>query len=258
MIEKYQQLPLAYHRSTPTGELLAHAEADVDASTDLLHPLPYSAAVLLIIVIATVALVVTDWVLAIVGLALIPALALLNVVLHPHPRAARPPRPGAGRRGLQRRPRELRRGVGGQDPRARGARGRPPRRPVRRAPPAADRDGSGAVELRPGRRCDPQRRHRRPARARFVADLERGDHRRRARPVRLAVRAADRAAAGDLATCCSTSPVRSSATPGSAACSPNRSPSPRRAAARRCRRVPSGSRCATSPSATPTPRCSTG
>ncbi len=78
--EKYQELPLAYHRSTPTGELLAHAEADVDAATDLLHPLPYSTAVILIIVIAVVALLLTDWVLAIVGLALIPALAVLNVV----------------------------------------------------------------------------------------------------------------------------------------------------------------------------------
>ncbi len=80
VVEKYQQLPLAYHRSTPTGELLAHAEADVDAATDMLHPLPYSTAVVLIIVIATTALLVTDWVLAIVGLALIPTLAGLNVV----------------------------------------------------------------------------------------------------------------------------------------------------------------------------------
>ena len=79
VVEKYQQLPLAYHRATPTGELLAHAEADVDAATDLLHPLPYSTAVILIIVIATVALVLTDWVLAIVGLALMPILAVLNM-----------------------------------------------------------------------------------------------------------------------------------------------------------------------------------
>lgn len=80
VVTKYQQLPLAYHRATPTGELLAHAEADVDAATDLLHPLPYSVAVLLIIVISTVALVLTDWVLAIVGLVLIPVLSVLNVL----------------------------------------------------------------------------------------------------------------------------------------------------------------------------------
>lgn len=80
VVEKYQQMPLAYHRGTPTGELLAHAEADVDAATDLLHPLPYSVAVLLIIVISTVALVATDWVLALVGLTLIPVLGVMNVL----------------------------------------------------------------------------------------------------------------------------------------------------------------------------------
>lgn len=80
VVAKYQELPLAYHRATPTGELLAHAEADVNAATDLLHPLPYSIAVLMIVVISTVALVATDWVLAIVGLLLIPLLAVLNVL----------------------------------------------------------------------------------------------------------------------------------------------------------------------------------
>lgn len=79
VIEKYQQLPLAYHRGNPTGELLAHAEADVDAATDLLHPLPYGTAVILIILISTVALVATDPVLAIVGLTLMPVLAVLNM-----------------------------------------------------------------------------------------------------------------------------------------------------------------------------------
>lgn len=79
VVERYQALPLAYHRATPTGELLAHAEADVDAATDLLHPLPYSVAVIVIIVVSIVALLATDAVLALVGLVLIPTLALLNM-----------------------------------------------------------------------------------------------------------------------------------------------------------------------------------
>ncbi|MEZ5216221.1 MAG: ABC transporter ATP-binding protein [Ilumatobacteraceae bacterium] len=79
VLEVYQQVPLAYHRAHPTGELLAHAEADVMAATDLLHPLPYSVAVLVIVVVSAVALVLTDPILAVVGLVMIPVLAVLNL-----------------------------------------------------------------------------------------------------------------------------------------------------------------------------------
>jgi ATP-binding cassette, subfamily B, bacterial len=78
VVDKYQELPLAYHRSQPTGELLAHAEADVMAATEVLHPLPYTIAVILLIAFAVIALVVTDPFLAILGLLILPALTFLN------------------------------------------------------------------------------------------------------------------------------------------------------------------------------------
>jgi ATP-binding cassette, subfamily B, bacterial len=78
VVDKYQQLPLAYHRSQPTGELLAHAEADVMAATEVLHPLPYTIAVLLLIGFAVVALIVTDPFMAVLGLLILPTLTLLN------------------------------------------------------------------------------------------------------------------------------------------------------------------------------------
>jgi ABC-type multidrug transport system fused ATPase/permease subunit len=78
VIDKYQQLPLAYHRSQPTGELMAHAEADVMAATEVLHPLPYTIAVLLLIGFAVVALIVTDPFMAVLGLLILPTLTLLN------------------------------------------------------------------------------------------------------------------------------------------------------------------------------------
>lgn len=56
VIDSYRRLPLAYHRSQSTGELLAHAEADVEAATDILHPLPFSTAAVMLIVFATGAL----------------------------------------------------------------------------------------------------------------------------------------------------------------------------------------------------------
>jgi ATP-binding cassette subfamily B protein len=78
IVDRYQELPLAYHRSHPTGELMAHAEADVMAATDVLHPLPYSCAVVMLIVFALVALLVTDPFLAAIGIALLPGLTVLN------------------------------------------------------------------------------------------------------------------------------------------------------------------------------------
>ena len=80
VIDHYQELPLAFHRTTPTGELLAHTEADVEAATDVLNPLPYSVAVVLLVVFATISLVVTDPFLAVIGCSILPGLAVLNRV----------------------------------------------------------------------------------------------------------------------------------------------------------------------------------
>jgi ATP-binding cassette subfamily B protein len=78
VVDRYQELPLAYHRSRSTGELMAHAEADVVAATEVIHPLPYTTAVILLILFAVVALVVTDPFLALIGCAILPGLTILN------------------------------------------------------------------------------------------------------------------------------------------------------------------------------------
>jgi ATP-binding cassette, subfamily B, bacterial len=78
VIDSYRRLPLTYHRSHSAGELLAHAEADVEAATDILHPLPFSTAAILLIVFATVALILTDQFLALIGLLVMPVLTILN------------------------------------------------------------------------------------------------------------------------------------------------------------------------------------
>jgi ATP-binding cassette subfamily B protein len=78
--DRYHELPLAYHQSHPTGELLAHAEADVMGATEILHPLPYTTAVILLIVFAVVALIVTDPFLAVIGLLMLPGLTIMNRV----------------------------------------------------------------------------------------------------------------------------------------------------------------------------------
>jgi ATP-binding cassette, subfamily B, bacterial len=78
VVDRYLELPLSFHRSRPTGELLAHAEADVQAATDVLNPIPFSIAVMMLVFFAMVSLVLTDWFLAAVGLLILPALAILN------------------------------------------------------------------------------------------------------------------------------------------------------------------------------------
>lgn len=78
VIDRYRALPLAYHRSQPAGELLAHAEADVEAATEVLHPLPFSTAAIMLIVFATGALILTDFFLAIIGLLMMPVMTVLN------------------------------------------------------------------------------------------------------------------------------------------------------------------------------------
>ncbi|HET7481419.1 MAG TPA: ABC transporter transmembrane domain-containing protein, partial [Actinomycetota bacterium] len=76
--DKYRELPVAYHRSRPTGELLAHAESDVLAATEVLNPLPFSVAAVVLVIVAIIVLVATDPFLAIVGFSLWPILAVLN------------------------------------------------------------------------------------------------------------------------------------------------------------------------------------
>jgi ATP-binding cassette subfamily B protein len=78
VVDQYRDLPLAYHRARPTGELMAHAEADVDAATEIIHPLPWSTAVVLLMVFAAVELLLTDPFLAIIGISILPALAFMN------------------------------------------------------------------------------------------------------------------------------------------------------------------------------------
>ncbi len=80
VIDQYQAQPLSWHAEHPTGELLAHADADVNASTDILGPTPYSVGVVILLVVSTLWLLATDWVLGGIAVLLFPLLSLLNVV----------------------------------------------------------------------------------------------------------------------------------------------------------------------------------
>ncbi|MGR6321077.1 ABC transporter ATP-binding protein [Micromonospora soli] len=77
---RYLDLPLAWHHRNATGTLLSNANSDVEAAWYPIAPLPFAVGTLVMLVGAVVSLFLTDWALALVGLAVFPALFALNVV----------------------------------------------------------------------------------------------------------------------------------------------------------------------------------
>jgi ATP-binding cassette, subfamily B, bacterial len=77
--DRYRDLQLQYHRETPTGELLAHMEADVKAAVDVFWPVPFATGVIAMTLLALAELTRADPWLAVIGLILFPSLALLNM-----------------------------------------------------------------------------------------------------------------------------------------------------------------------------------
>ena len=66
-LRRYRELSFDYHRTTPTGELLSHMEADVEAAVDVYYPVPFSVGALFLALFALAALVVADPYLPAVG-----------------------------------------------------------------------------------------------------------------------------------------------------------------------------------------------
>jgi ATP-binding cassette subfamily B protein len=77
---QYLRLPLSWHQRHPTGQLLSNANSDVEASWFFVAPLPFACGALVMIAITVVALVLTDPLIALVGLVVFPAVFLVNVV----------------------------------------------------------------------------------------------------------------------------------------------------------------------------------
>jgi ATP-binding cassette subfamily B protein len=76
--DRYLGVPLSWFDERPTGELLAHADADCERSTMVMQPLPFSLGVIVIIIVAMVQLATVDWSLLVIAIGLFPGLAVLN------------------------------------------------------------------------------------------------------------------------------------------------------------------------------------
>jgi ABC-type multidrug transport system fused ATPase/permease subunit len=77
---QYLRLPLSWHQRHPTGQLLSNANSDVESSWYFVSPLPFACGALVMVAITVVALVLTDPLLAIVGLVVFPLVFAVNAV----------------------------------------------------------------------------------------------------------------------------------------------------------------------------------
>lgn len=78
IVGQYLDQPVAFHRSRPTGELLAHADADIAAATSVLKPLAFVASVFVLVVASLVSLFLIHPLFFVIASVLFPTLATLN------------------------------------------------------------------------------------------------------------------------------------------------------------------------------------
>ena len=79
VVQRYAQQPVVWHRTHQTGDLVARANVDVEASVAVLAPLPYGSSVVLLLVTSAVGMAVMDIVLGAVALVVLPLLVVMNV-----------------------------------------------------------------------------------------------------------------------------------------------------------------------------------
>lgn len=77
--DRMLDLPIEWHRRHPTGELLSVVNADAEAASSIAAPLPLAIGVIVMLAITGVLLVLTDPLLAVIGLAVGPAIMIANV-----------------------------------------------------------------------------------------------------------------------------------------------------------------------------------
>ena len=79
VVQRYADQPVVWHRRHQTGDLVARANVDVEASVAVLAPLPYGSSVVLLLVASAVGLAVMDPALGAVALVVLPLLVFMNV-----------------------------------------------------------------------------------------------------------------------------------------------------------------------------------
>ena len=78
VVDRLLTMPLSEYRDRPTGELMSHADNDVNAATQMLLPLPWSLGVVALIAFSLVSLFSADWVFGLTAVLLFPSLTALS------------------------------------------------------------------------------------------------------------------------------------------------------------------------------------
>lgn len=77
---RYASQPGAWHRTRSSGDLVARAGVDVEASVAVLAPLPYGSSVVLLLVVSAIGLLITDIVIGLAASVVLPLLLGANIV----------------------------------------------------------------------------------------------------------------------------------------------------------------------------------
>ncbi len=78
LLHRYIDLPMDFHRERDPGELLAHADSDVNTATMVLKPLAFAVSVVVLVVVTMAALFAAHPLLALIAAVVFPALAVIS------------------------------------------------------------------------------------------------------------------------------------------------------------------------------------
>lgn len=79
VIDRVVEQPAPWHRRQSTGDLITRAGVDTEAATAVLQPLPFASGVVVMLLLSSVWLVVTDPVLGLAAVAVFPVLIFVNI-----------------------------------------------------------------------------------------------------------------------------------------------------------------------------------
>lgn len=79
VIDRVVTQPAPWHRRQSTGDLITRAGVDAEAATAVLNPLPYASSVVVMVVLSTVWLLVTDLTLGLAAVSVFPVLIAINI-----------------------------------------------------------------------------------------------------------------------------------------------------------------------------------
>ena len=78
LFDQYLRQPVAFHRQTPTGQLLAHVDNDLVVAGTVLRPLAFAVATVVLAVLAVVSLTLVHPLFGLTAFVLLPILGLIN------------------------------------------------------------------------------------------------------------------------------------------------------------------------------------